>query len=177
MYTDWYVFYVPKGKELVVKEVIQKFTSEPITMNAFQREVLHIKKGKKVKVLGPLFNGYLFIHKKINKAMQIAQKYLPNEYIHPISMGGSPCKVFKEEMELLIKNTEANGIFKLSLGLKVNDKIEIMRGPLKNLQGNILWIDEKKNKAKVEIKLFKRIMRVNLGIEVCSEMPRTSLPG
>ena len=166
LYSDWYVLHVKAGRERFIKEQIEKYASKPVEMTIFQREIIHTRKGNKVKITGPLFKGYIFVHKKIDEVLKIAKQFLKRESIYPICVDNKPCQVYKDEMELLLRNTNKNGTFLLSHGLKAGDKVEVTDGPLKTLQGNILWIDEKKSKAKVELYLFKRKMRVNLGVEV-----------
>ncbi|MBN2532039.1 MAG: hypothetical protein JXB88_04060 [Spirochaetales bacterium] len=166
MFSDWYVLQVTTGKEQFIKEKIEKYASPPIQMTIFKREIIHSRQNKKVKKFGPLFSGYIFVYQSIKEACKIANLYLSKEFISPISINNKPCKVYKEEIELLLRSANENGTFQLSRGIKVGERIEITAGPLKILQGNILWIDQKKSKAKVEIFLFKRKMRINLGIEV-----------
>ena len=168
MYSDWYVLHVATGKESVIKEKIEKYSPLPLQMTIFQREIIHSAKGKKIKVLGPLFSGYIFIYQNIKEVCKIANSYLAKEFICPISFNNKPCRVYKEEMELLLRSADEKGTFKLSRGFKAGDRVEVTDGPLKTLQGNILWIDEKKSKAKVEIFLFNRSMRVNLGLKLFS---------
>ncbi|MBN2531288.1 MAG: hypothetical protein JXB88_00275 [Spirochaetales bacterium] len=166
LYSDWYVLNVTTGKELFIKETIKKNSHLPIQMTIFNREIIHSKNGEKIKISGPLFPGYVFVYQDISKAFEIARICLSREFIQPISVNNKPCQVYKEEMELLLRSADRTGTFQLSRGLKVGDKVEVIDGPLKALQGNILWIDEKKSKAKVEFCLFKRKMRINLGIEI-----------
>lgn len=171
IYNNWYVIFVTTGKELYIKNTIEKYTREPIRMTFFQREILHTRRGKRVKVVGALFSGYIFIHEKIELALTLAKKLLPSERVTPVSINNKPCMVFREEMEVLINNSDQTGLFRLSRGRKVNDTILITHGALKNFQGNILWIDERKRKAKVEIYLFRRKIKVNLGIEIVNGAP------
>ena len=157
---------VTTGKEQIIKNAIDRYSPVPIEMLIFRREIFHFKKGNKVKVLGFLFPGYIFVYKYINLACEVARKYFSEEYIHPISSSGKPLQIYKEEMLILLRTTGKTGTFRLSRGLKVGDKIKIIEGPLDTFQGKILWIDEKKKKAKIELFLFKRRMSINLGFEI-----------
>lgn len=174
IYNNWYVMYVTTGKELFIKNTIERYLSEPIWMTIFQKEMIHTRRGKSVRVYTALFSGYIFIHKRIEHVVALARKLLPAERITMVSINKKPCMVFREEMEVLINNTDSNGMLQVSLGKRVNDAIQITHGALKNFQGKILWIDEKRRKAKVEINLFKRKIKVNLGIDFIDNAPMDS---
>ncbi|MBN2441485.1 MAG: hypothetical protein JXJ04_09060 [Spirochaetales bacterium] len=175
IYTNWYVLNVTTGKEFFIKTFIEKYTNPSIKMTIFQREILHKRRGKKVKVIGALFSGYIFIHEKINTALSITKKYLHAERIFPVSVDKKPCKVNEDEMKVLLRNSGQDGIFRLSKGKKIKDTVHITDGALKDIRGNIIWIDEKRNKAKVEINLFNRKIKVSLGLDIVEHTPRDNI--
>lgn len=73
-----------------------------------------------------------------------------------------------EEMKFLIQSSDKEnfGLFKLSYGYRMKQEFVICEGPLKKSNVNIVWVNEKKNKACVEITLFNRRMNVILGINL-----------
>lgn len=166
VYNNWYVLFVTTGKESLIKSVIEKYTQNTIKTIIFKKEIFHRKKGKKIKVTNTLFSGYVFIHEEIDIALNISRTYLCTERVMPISINKKPCKVHENEMMFLLGSSDKNGIFKVSKGKKKNNSIYITEGVLKNIQGNIVWIDEKKSKAGVEIPLFRRKIIVNLGLDI-----------
>jgi transcription antitermination factor NusG len=166
IYNNWYVLYVTTGKELFIKNTIQQNIEEPVTMTFFQREIIHKRRGKRVKVWGALFAGYIFVHERLGEVLTLARKVLPTEWITPVSVNNKPCMVYREEMEVLMNSADSRGLFHLSGARKVNDQIQFTYGALKNFQGRILWIDEKKHKARVEVDLFRRKIKVTLGVEI-----------
>jgi transcription antitermination factor NusG len=165
-YNNWYVLFVTTGKEFLVKNIIERYTGNTIRTIVFKKEILHRKKGQKIKVTNALFAGYVFIHEEINTALDISKKYLCTEPVRPIAINRKPCKVRQDEMMFLLSCADNNGIFKLSRGKRHNKAIYIIDGALKNMQGNIVWIDEKRNRVKVEVSLFQRKIKVNLGIDI-----------
>ena len=176
---NWFVLQVKTSREFFIKNYIEKHSNEQIPMVIFSRELIFKRNGMHKKVLDLLFPGYIFVHKKIRKALEIIKKNIDSEFIRPICfktkkcnicfIEKSPCMVRKHEMRLLLKNSDYNGIFRLSQGYQIGDKIIIENGPLKNLTGNILWINERKKKAGIEIKLLGMSMKINLGINIKKE--------
>lgn len=78
-----------------------------------------------------------------------------------------PSTVHPDEMRFLLHNTGDTGMFPLSQGwLKKDGKVKIIRGPLENHEGSIVFVNRKKQKAKVKIFLFNRDMEVSLGLEI-----------
>lgn len=74
--------------------------------------------------------------------------------------------VYEHEMKYLLDNSDSHGLFRLSAGYESEGEVVITNGPIKDLYKNILWINRKKKKACVEIELFRRKLKVNLGIDV-----------
>jgi transcription termination/antitermination protein NusG len=101
-------------------------------------------------LISSLFPGYIFIQEKIIDVLNILKQYLRDEFIRPIKFGNELAKVSTDEMKLLLLNSNYEGKIPLSYGYKNGDSIVIMEGPLKNIQGKILFFNEKKKKAKVE---------------------------
>lgn len=179
---NWFVLRVPSGQERFVKNFIEENSFYPIKMILFTKELIYTKKAKKVKVVKPLFPGYLFIYKNVAAVMDIIKTRLRNTIIYPICFKktkckecftpSSPCMVNSEEMKFLLEHTDDYdfGLYKLSYGHRIKNDFVFYKGPLKRSNAKILWINEKKNKACVALTLFNRSMNVVLGIEVLKEM-------
>ena len=63
-------------------------------------------------------------------------------------------------------NSDSKGLLPLSHVQKSGDRVIINKGPLKNLTGRILYYIEKKRKCAVELQLFNKTIKVNLGIDL-----------
>lgn len=166
---NWYVLQVKPNREVFIKDAIQKFFPQKFKTIVFTKELLHKKNKKYIKLRIPLFPGYLFVHKKINEIVGFLNKQLNNEFIKPVCFNNIPGKVSEKEMQLLITHSDQDGNLKLSKGIKTGDQIKIIDGPLKNINSKILFINEKKRKAKVEFSLFKRTMSISLGIDIFNQ--------
>lgn len=178
-YNNWFVLQITTGKEYYIKDLIDKNTDEPIDSLIFSAKLLFKRNGVLKKVIRPLFPGYLFINRKVNIVMDLFQRKTITEFVKPICfrkkkcnecfIDSSPCMVFPQEMELLLSNSSDSGLFDISYGLKKGDKIKIIKGPLVNLMGNVLHINEKKKVVQVEIFLFNRRIKLYLGIDLINK--------
>jgi transcription antitermination factor NusG len=128
--------------------------------------------------LSPLFPSYLFVHKKADKVVEIIKRNFADEFIRPLCFKEkerkckvcfqetSPCMVAEHEMDFFLSAADTTGVISLSCGIQKENEIKIVNGPLKYLNNKIIWINQKKKKACVEVELFKQKMKVNLGFEM-----------
>ena len=182
-YNNWFVLQVLTNREHFVKNFITNNINIKTNLLLFSNELIFKRKGRFIKVNRSLFPGYLFINQNIQDIVNNIKDRLQNEYIRPVCFKRdkcsycfserSPCMVKPEEMRLLLENSDKSGLFKLSYGYKKNDNIIITRGPLMNLKGNIIAINERKKVAQVELFLFKRKMKTTLGIDLIKKAEKT----
>lgn len=166
---NWYVIQVTTGREEFIKSLILKYSTPPVTLRIFSRELIHTRQGQPVKVFDLLFPGYIFIKDEVKDIVKLIQNKMSLEFVRPVSCDGKISKVDKNEMSFLLANSDINGIFKLSYGHKEGNKINIIHGPLKGMNGKILFVNEKKKKAKIEITIFKRKINISLGLEIVNQ--------
>ena len=162
----WYVLQVSPGKEKFIKELIDREFNHEIQTLVFTREISHKKGPKYVTLITPIFPGYIFIKDNIQEVADMLRRSLHDIFFKAVSFGNGPAKVVKEEMQLLLLHSDATGRFTMSYGFREGEKIIITQGPLKNIHGSILFVNEKKRKAKVRLMLFKKEMEISLGVEL-----------
>lgn len=164
-YDDWYVIQVKPGRETYVKEFIEHNSCRILNLIVFRREIIHRMDGKYITVTTPLFPGYIFVHKDILYVSALARKRLPSEFVRPVKFAGLPGKVTNEEMEALLKISSPSGIIELSGGQKKEGRIIITKGPLKDMNVKVIFVNEKKRKMKVEFALLGRTVTMSLGFD------------
>jgi len=161
---DWYVLSVPSNREFQVKQLIDEQTDNKYKTMIFCRDLIHCNQKIRKKIRKSLFPGYIFIHKHVNKILDITSNILPHYYIKPVTFDGIASKVKNDEMMLLLNNSNSDGVFQISNYYKEKDEVKIVDGPLKDFKGIIKFINEKKHKVNVEVTLFNRTMNLSLGI-------------
>lgn len=166
-YDDWYVLQTISRRESQIKNKIDKVFNNYFNMLIPLKELLHTKNGNLVKTIYPLFPGYIFLHKEIHAFIDEIVNIKLRQSIKPVCFNDKPAKVKPEEMHYLDSITNEHGIVPLSKGIfHEGDNVEILSGPLKNFNGTIIFINKKKFKAKVRVKLFNREIYTVLGLNL-----------
>jgi transcriptional antiterminator NusG len=166
-YSDWYVLQVKANREYVIKSMVENLCGHEIKLLVFSREILHTKKGREIKLTTPLFPGYIFLYKELEKVLQTKKRNSLNEFIKPIIFNGVPATVSQDEMRLLFSTSDNQGLFRLSQGYLTDDgNVQIVQGPLKDIEGKIIFINKKKRKVRVRLTLFNREVNVSLGLDL-----------
>ncbi len=82
----------------------------------------------------------------------------------------TPAPVPVVEMAHVLKwceDSELIGLSKVTDG----DRIKVVSGPLKNLEGQIVRVDRRKGRARVRLTLFGEPKEIDFGIEVLEQAP------
>jgi len=164
-YEDWYVIQVRNKREYFIKQLIDKYLNNSVQMIIFSKQILHKKNNRYMQLTLPIFAGYIFVHRDIGKVMHVARQLFKDEYVNPVKFNNEFAKVSVNEMKFLLSNTGPDGIFQLSYVYREGDSITVTQGPLKNINGRIIFINEKKRKAKVHFFLYNQAMDISLGID------------
>jgi transcriptional antiterminator NusG len=167
-FQNWYAIQTMSGCEKRLVATLQILLKR-IRLYLPTRKVIHQLKGEQSIVELPLFPGYIFVYKSISESLDALEKANSMIVFNPVMANGEYLEANKNEMKFLFEVTGGDGVIELSKGIvKENDKVLIIEGPLKQLKGEILFIDKRKNKAKVRIKFMNRFLDVSLGLEILS---------
>jgi transcription antitermination factor NusG len=166
-FRNWYVLYTYSGLEEKIKSSIEKLFGDRYELYLPRRELFHTINGEHRKIVRALFPGYLFIHKKIDEFILDIRKHGICRHLSAVRQNFVPAMVCENEMEFLMKISGPDGLVTISEGiLKQNRSVEIVSGPLKNLTGRILFINARKRKAKIRVRMLNREVQLTLGLEV-----------
>lgn len=165
--SDWFVLSTMPGFEYKLKEAIHVFAGDLVSLYLPCRELCHRVKGNSKIVTKPIFPGYLFVYKEL-EALLIKSRHSPLENrLHPIRYNNAFARVAEHEMAFLIGLAGVSGLVKTSRALVDEDKtVTIIDGPLKNLTGRTLFINRRKQKARIMVEMLNRQVPVTLGLEI-----------
>ncbi|WP_320040644.1 transcription termination/antitermination NusG family protein [uncultured Desulfobacter sp.] len=167
-FENWYAIQTMSGCEKRLVTTLQVLLKR-IQLYLPARKVIHQIKGEQNIIELPLFPGYIFVYKSISESLDALEKANSMIAFNPVMANGKYLEANKNEMRFLFEVTGGDGVIELSKGIVMeNEEVLILEGPLKQLKGKILFIDKRKNKAKVRIKFMNRLLDVSLGLEILS---------
>jgi transcriptional antiterminator NusG len=124
------------------------------------------RKGEWIDSLAPIFPGYLFLDiNEVTTNLYLEIRKIPgffrflqsNQNIIPLS---------GRDMELLTHFISFGEVVDKSVAsFDENNRIKVMSGPLKGLEGLIVKVDRRKGRAKIRLDIFKDSFLIDFGFE------------
>ena len=124
------------------------------------------KRGEWTETLAPIFPGYLFIEvQEITPELYLKIKRIPgffrflqsNENIEPLS---------ETDTKLLLHFLSFGQVVeKSTVYFDEGNRIRVLDGPLKELEGKIVKVDRRKGRAKVKLDMFENSFFIDFGFE------------
>ena len=106
-------------------------------------------------------------NKELNNLIIMCRHSPIEKSIYPIRQNNDFAKVASDEMAFLLQLAGKKGIVEISkIQLDTTQNITIVDGPLKDCQGRILFMNKRKHKAKISLKLLNRKIPITLGLEI-----------
>ena len=160
---EWHGIFVITGDEDKVKERIKYRLQEDYTVVVPKRK-LKLRKGGIWRVeTKVLFPGYVLINGEINTDIYYRLKNIPS-ILKLLKTGTTVAPIDSREMAVLsrlICNSEEIGFSNVLLE---NGRVRVVDGPLFSLEGIILSIDHRKERAKIRLNFLGEERTVDLGI-------------
>ena len=168
----WYAIWTSTGSESKLCSWIKDYISNNLYEKCF---VPFVEQNRKVKgewktSKKPLFPGYLFVKTDEVRIECFSQKLKHSELFAVILSTDGDFTPVSDEETYLIDNAYSNdGTLGSSIGMIEGDKIKILSGPLIGLEGAIRHINRHKRTATIELNMFGRTSRINIGLEIISK--------
>lgn len=160
---DWHCMFVETGDEERVKERLKYRLPDDFTIIVPKRK-LKLRKGGlwgiETKILFP---GYILVNGVIDTEIYYLLKNIPNAF-KLLKTGNEVAAIDSREMAVLsrlISNSEEIGFSNV---LMENGIVRVVDGPLLGLEGIILNIDHRKERAKVRLNFLGEERTVDLGV-------------
>lgn len=112
-----------------------------------------------------LFNGYVFIVTKDAEKLCGDLKKMPR-FNKILRNGNELIQLSDGETEFLENFLRNERTVKMSEGYIIGNKMTATKGPMMNFKGPIKKIDRHKRLATIEVFLFGRDMKINVGLEI-----------
>ncbi len=148
----WYVMQVRTGSEENIQLQCQKDISSEVLEDCFipyYEEKRNIK-GEWMTQRKILFPGYVFLD-----SQQVVRLY---------------SNLQQEEVQFLKTFGGEEQIVEMSEGIIENSKVMVMSGPLIGKEGYIKKIDRHKRRAFLEMPMFGRVQKIQVGLEIVAKI-------
>lgn len=167
---QWYLVHTYSGKENKVQAELEERIKGYGLEDRVLRVVLPVdyysdvdKKGKRVLKTRKVFPGYLLVQMVMDDESWYIVRNTPG-VLGFVGPSGKPTPLTDDEVaRILDRITEDEA--KEKLNFAVGDRVRVLVGPFKNMEGNVVSIDEVKGKANVLLKMFGREMPVEVPSE------------
>ena len=163
----WYVIQVRTGSE----ENIRLQCEANISQNVMERcfipyyEERRRIRGEWMTLKKILFPGYVFlITEEIDELFYQLKKVIGLTRL--LGAGDEIIPLTERERDFLLRFGGENQIVEMCEGIIEQSRIRILSGPLMGMEGQIRKIDRHKRKAWLEVEMFGRVQRVEVGLEV-----------
>lgn len=166
----WYVVQVRTGAEENILRQCQKLMTKAVLPRCFipyyeERKNIRGEWRTQRKVLFP---GYLFvITERMSEVYEQLRKVIG--YTRMIGVGEEIIPLTEEEVAFLESFGGKEQIVGMSEGVIENSKVIVHSGPLQGKEGYIRKIDRHKRRAWLEVPLFGRVQRIQVGLEILSK--------
>jgi transcriptional antiterminator NusG len=163
----FYVISVQTGGEPKFLALARKRIEGDVSFYFPQRQLTIRKRGRKQEVLAPVFAGYVFLEAPdIDEELFGSIKKVPGFYRflesnqHIKELSGDDLKLVSH----FVKFGEVIG--KSTVRFDEQSRIYVLSGPLEGLEGRIVKVDKRKQRAKVQLDLYKESFLVDFGFEL-----------
>lgn len=167
----WYVVQVRSGTEENVRLQSERLIPKAVLKQCFipyYEEKKHIM-GKWEIQKKILFPGYIFtVSENIDALFEYLKKI--DGLTRLLGTGQEIVALSSEEIEFLKRFGGEAQVVSMSEGIIIDSKVKINSGPLKGLEGFIKKIDRHKRKAWLELPMFGRVQRVQVGLEITEKI-------
>jgi len=163
---QWYVVHTQTGREERTKKALeQRIKTLGVENKIFEvviptREVIVVRKGKKVKKTENVFPGYLLIRMILDDESWLVVRTTEG-VTGFVGAGLKPTPVSEKEVEAIMKFIKQEQP-KFKTRFSVGEAVKIIEGPFADFLGTIDKIDEDRGKVQVLVSIFDRETPVEL---------------
>lgn len=132
-----------------------------------RREMTIRRKAKLSKQIKPIFPGYVFWETEVvDTEVRTLLRRSPNYIRFMKEQEGSLIPLKEDDRQMLSSIMSDGQIARKSyIYFDENNRVRVLKGPLKGYEGNIIRVDRRKKRATVEIRLYDKRFKIDLEYE------------
>lgn len=167
----WYVIQVRSGTEREIVRQCQTVISRTVLERSFLPCFEEMKRyqGTWHKEQKLLFPGYVFLISGDPELLYQSLKQVIG-LTKLLKTGDQIISLTEAEIRFLLKFGGKDQLVKMSTGFVEQDRVVILEGPLKGLEGYIRKIDRHRREAHLKLPMFGRMLDTRVGLEIIAKM-------
>jgi transcription termination/antitermination protein NusG len=157
----------PRGEEHFLAMARTQLPADRARVHWPRRSLTIRRRGKREESLAPVFPGYVFLETDaVDEEIYRTVKRLPRFY--RFLDGNDRIRALTGDDLQLVTHFVRHGdvIGKSIVTFDENARIEVIDGPLAGLEGRIVKVDRRKQRAKVRLDLYQESFLVDFGFEL-----------
>lgn len=162
---NWYAVFVVTGEEEKVRERIKYRFKDRLNVIVPKRKLRERKEGVWHDIVRVLFPGYVLLNGAFGISDYYNLKGVPG-LLKLLRDKYEPLKIRAGEIEIIRKLTYNEETIGFSDVLIENGIVKVTDGPLMSMEGQIVSIDRRKGRAKVNLNFLGEQRTVELGINI-----------
>lgn len=168
---NWYAVQVKAGKEQDTADLCRKIVDDDILLEAFIPRYERMKRyqGEWHTEQLPMFPGYIFLVAEWVEELFYRLKKVP-ELTKILGDGREFIPIKDEEKALLQQMGNEEHVTEMSVGYIAGERVVILFGPMKGIEGKIHKIDRHKRVAVLEVGMFGGYVDVRVGLEIVKRL-------
>jgi transcriptional antiterminator NusG len=130
------------------------------------------RKGKLLTVEAPLFAGYIFIESDgtLSPELYHRLKVLPG-FFHLLGPQGTLSELQGSDLELVRRFLGFGQVLQTSqVYFDENQRIRVVSGPMVGMEGQVISVDRRKGRAKIQLDFDHRPFTISLAFEVMTPL-------
>ena len=166
---EYYAIQVWTGKEEDFSLRISEDSRMDATAFIPKKAVMIRKAGKMRREERPLFPGYVFLATDTSD-LAVIQRWIirtTTHFVRALASTKEPRPVKEKDRRLLAHFMSFGKVADISkVCFDADDRIVVVEGPLKGLEGLIVKVDKRKRRAKIRLDMCENSFLVDMGFEI-----------
>ena len=157
----------PRGEEHFLTMARRHLSADRAKFHWPRRKLTIRRRGKREESLVPLFPGYIFLETDVvDEEIFRTVKRLPRFYRF-LERNDRIRALVGDDLQLVTHFVRHGDVIgKSTVTFDENSRIQVIDGPLAGLEGRIVKVDRRKQRAKVRLDLYQESFLVDFGFEL-----------
>lgn len=162
---EWYVISVKTGREEDVQNRLNARFNESFFSLVPKKHLIEKRQGETNHVIEKLFPGYVFIRTNMDRnKFKVINRM--TGVVRLVSADTDYSRIDDNEMDIILKLINKDGIIECSKLLKENSKITVLEGPLLGMESIIKKVNSHTNRARILLNLMGDPRTFEVGVEI-----------